>query len=75
VEYEPGAALRLKKKQRDRLIRLCDEHGDWVLGFMEEVWWRRLAPPRIKSWAEGNPLRVLEKERGKTDTEPKAVGC
>lgn len=57
------------------MIQLCDTHAEWVLGFMDEVWWSRIAHPRIKSWIEGNSLRLLEKEKSKTDTDPKALCC
>ncbi len=56
-------------------MRLCDDHADWVLGFMDEVWWSRIAHPQIKSWTAGKPLRLLEKARRKTDTDPKALCC
>ena len=42
---------------------------------MDEVWWSRIAQPQIKSGTEGKPLRLLEKERSKTDTDPKALCC
>jgi len=57
------------------LIRLCDNHEDWVLGFMDEVWWSRLAQPHLKSWTDGKPLRLVEKEWNKTDPDPKALCC
>ena len=57
------------------MIRLCDNHTDWVLGFLDEVWWSRLAQPQLKSWTQDNPLRLLAKEKRKTDTDPKALCC
>jgi hypothetical protein len=42
---------------------------------MDEVWWSRLAQPRIKSWTEDKPLRLLEKGWTKTETDPKALCC
>jgi transposase len=57
------------------LIRRCDNHEDWVLGFMDEVWWSRLAQPHLKSWTDGKPLRLVEKEWNKTDPDPKALCC
>jgi hypothetical protein len=42
LDHEPGPAIRVKKKQRDRLIRLAGAHSEWVLGFADEVWWSRL---------------------------------
>jgi len=75
MDHQSGSPLCVKKKQRDRLIRLCDNHADWVLGFMDEVWWSRLAQPQLKSWTEDKPLRRLAKEKRKTDTDPKALCC
>ena len=57
------------------MIRLCDNHEDWVLGVMDEVWWSRLAQPHLKSWTDGKPLRLVEKEWNKTDPDPKALCC
>ena len=42
---------------------------------MDEVWWSRLARPQLKSWTEGNPLRLPEKARNRADTDPKALCC
>ena len=42
---------------------------------MDEVWWSRIAQPQLKSWTEGKPLRLLEKEKRKTETDPKALCC
>ena len=57
------------------MIKLCDNHPDWVLGFMDEVWWSRIAQPQLKSWTAGKPLRLRETGRNKRDTEPKALCC
>ena len=75
MDYEPGSPVHLKKKRRDRLIQLCETHEEWVLGFMDEVWWSRLAQPQLKSWTEDKPLRLVEKVWGKTETAPKALCC
>jgi hypothetical protein len=37
----------LLKKRRDRLIRWAEAHPEWVLGYVDEVWWSRLAQPRL----------------------------
>src|SRR6266511_3034290 len=48
------------------LIPLATAHPDWVLGFLDECWWSRLALPSLHSWAEeGAPLRRVEKHRDK----------
>lgn len=57
------------------MIRLCDAHEEWVLGYMDEVWWSRLAQPHLHSWTEGRPLRLHDKEWNKTDPDPKALCC
>jgi len=57
------------------LIRLANKHDDWVLGYLDEVWWSRLAQPNLNSWADKKPLRLVEKQRQKDDTDPKALSC
>lgn len=75
LDHESGPAIRVKKKQRDRLIRLAAGCSDWVLGFADEVWWSRLAQPDLHTWADGQPLRLREMTLSKEDEDPKAVAC
>lgn len=42
---------------------------------MDEVWWSRLAQPNLKSWTDGKPLRLIEKDLKKDDPDPKALCC
>jgi transposase len=42
---------------------------------MDEVWWSRLAPPTLKSWTDGQSLRVVEKDWKNDDPDPKALCC
>ncbi len=72
----PDAQYELKKRQRDRLLRLSDYHPDWIVGFLDEVWWSRLADPMMHSWSEdGQPLHLVEKTADKAETDPKAIAC
>lgn len=57
------------------MIRIANNHEDWVLGYLDEVWWSRLAQPNLNSWTVGKPLRLAEKQREKDDPEPKALSC
>lgn len=51
-------------------------HPQWALGFEDETWWSRLAQPTLQTWRpEQHPLRLLEKLRPKTDSDPKALAC
>jgi transposase len=75
LDQEPGPAVRVKKKQRDRLIRLAAAHSEWVLGFADEVWWSRLAQPDLHAWADHKPVRLREMTLPKEDADPKAVAC
>jgi hypothetical protein len=75
LDHEPRPAVRVKKKQRDRLIRLAAAHSEWVLGFADEVWWSRLAQPELHAWAEDKPIRLREMTLPKEDADPKAVAC
>lgn len=54
---------------------MAETHPDWVLGYIDEVWWSRLAQPRLHSWADGDPLRLTELTVEKSDPEPKALAC
>jgi len=55
-------------------MALAARHPDWVVGFGDEVWWSRLAQPRLHAWGEA-ALRLVEKARAKADTDPKALAC
>ncbi len=49
---------------------------DWALGFGDEVWWSRVAQPRLASWTEADaPLRLLEQTARRDDPDPKALAC
>lgn len=56
------------------MIRGASANPDWVLGFQDEVWWSRLAQPGRSSWADGDPLRLHQRERVRGDA-PAAVAC
>jgi transposase len=45
-----------------------------VLGFGDETWWSRLAPPALHTWAD-EPLRLVEQSVAKDDPDPKALAC
>jgi transposase InsO family protein len=76
VDYQPRPGIHSKKKRRDRLIRLAEQHPEWVLGFGDEVWWSRLALPAVRTWqASDTPLRLVEQETPKEDADPKALAC
>jgi hypothetical protein len=76
MDYQPGPAVRPKKRARDRLIRLAPQHPDWALGYEDEVWWSRLVQPHLSAWAEtGESLRLVEKTVAKDDPDPKALAC
>lgn len=57
------------------MIRLSEQNSDWVLGYLDEVWWSRFAQPRIRSWESGEPLRLVQRAKAKTDSEPQAIAC
>jgi hypothetical protein len=72
----PDPQAELKKRQRNRLLSLSEQHSDWVLGLLDEVWWRRLHDPMMHTWAEaGKPLRLVEKTPDKAATDPTAMAC
>ena len=58
------------------MIRLAEAHPEWVVGFLDEVWFSRLARPSPNSWSEaGEPLRLVEQSVAKEDSDPKAISC
>jgi hypothetical protein len=58
------------------LISLAEGRPEWVVGFLDETWWSRLARPALHSWSEaGEPLRLIEQSVAKDDPDPKAVSC
>jgi len=76
MDHQPRSGICAKKKRRDRLIRLAITHPDWTLGFEDEVWWSRVARPRLASWAEEDaPLRLVEQTVARRDPDPKALAC
>jgi transposase len=76
VDHQPRSRVRTKKSARDRLIRLAAHHPTWVLGFQDEVWWSRLARPKLHAWVEEDDrLRLVEQAVAKDDPDPKALAC
>jgi transposase len=71
----PDPAYARKKHARDRLIRLAVGHCDRVVGYLDEVWWSRLAQPNLHAWAGAEPLHVQERSPPKGDADPKALAC
>lgn len=56
---------------------MAEGHADWALGFVDEVWWSRLAPPKMHTWCFANdePLRLMQKQKDKDEKEPLALAC
>ena len=74
MDHQPRPAVRPKKHQRDRLIRLAATHPAWALGFQDETWWSRVTQPRLHTWTtDGQPLRLVEQTVARD--EPKALAC
>ena len=72
----PGSRVRSKKRRRDRLIGLAEGRPGWVVGFLDETWFSRLARPALHSWSEaGEPLHLVEQLVAKDDPDPKAISC
>jgi hypothetical protein len=62
------------------LIDLASEAGrpEWVVGFLDETWFSRLARPSLSSWSEaGEPLHLVEQSVAKDDPSEatKAISC
>lgn len=58
------------------MIRLAERHTEWELGYVDEVWWSRLAQPNLSAWASPDePLRLVQLEKEKHDPDPVALAC
>ena len=76
LDPQPRSGLPQETNRRDRLIRLATTHPPWALGFADEVWWSRLAPPAQQRWGEaGTVTRLQELTCAKGDPAPKALAC
>jgi transposase len=71
----PDPLYALKKARRDRLIEVAAKHADWVLGFVDEVWWSRLQRPRMSAWADGPPVKMHLLRADADDPDPIAICC
>jgi len=71
----PDPRYAEKKARRDRLIELAARHPDWALGFEDEVWWSRLAQPRMHAWTDGPPMKVQLLRADDDDPDPDAICC
>jgi hypothetical protein len=57
-------------------MHLAQDKLDWVVGFLDECWWSRVAQPNLHSFSEENePLRLVEQSLAKDDPDPKAISC
>lgn len=71
----PDPHYAQKKARRDRFIRLAGKHPEWVVGFLDEVWWSRLARPSLRAWSAGDPLKLHVLSRPEDDPDPVAICC
>jgi DDE superfamily endonuclease len=72
----PAPEYARKKARRDRLIRLAQQHPDWLWGCADAVWWSRLAPPALRAWQDdAHPLHLVEQTVAHDDPDPKALAC
>ncbi len=46
-----------------------------MVGYVDEVWWSRLAQPALHAWSAEEALRLLERPPDTQDPDPKAVAC
>jgi hypothetical protein len=75
LDHQPRSPRRVQKKHRNRLMRLAAQPPDWVLGFADETWWRRLPQPPLHSGTAGQPRHLVEQASPKGEMVPKAFAC
>jgi hypothetical protein len=71
----PDPEYAAKKAHRDELLRLSAEHPEWAIGFEDEVWWSRIAQPKVRSWTDGPPLKMQVFKSEADDPDPDAIAC
>jgi transposase len=71
----PDPHYAQKKARRDRYIRLASKHPEWVVGFVDEVWWSRVARPPLRTWSAGDALKLHVLSRPDNDPDPVAICC
>jgi transposase len=71
----PDPRYAEKKARRDRFIRLAGRHPEWVVGFVDEVWWSRIARPTLRAWSAGEPVKMRVLSRRDGDSDPVALCC
>jgi transposase len=71
----PDPHYAQKKARRDRFLHLADKHPEWVVGFLDEVWWSRLARPPLRAWSAGDPVKMHVLSRPESDPDPVAICC
>jgi transposase len=71
----PDPDYARKKARRDHLLRLSADHPEWAIGFEDEVWWSRIAQPKVRTWTEGPPQKVQVLKREDDDPDPDAIAC
>jgi hypothetical protein len=58
------------------LISLAEGRPEWVVGFLDETLWSRLARAVLNSWSDAvELLRLIEQSVAKDDPDPKAISC
>jgi hypothetical protein len=56
--------------------RLAEDKVDWVVGFLCEGWWSKVAQPDLHSFShEDEPLRLMEQSVEKDDLESEVICC
>lgn len=71
----PDLEYAAKKARRDELLRASADHPEWAVGFEDEVWWSRVAQPKVRAWTGGPPLRVQVLKSETSDPDPDAIAC
>ncbi len=71
----PDPEYAAKKARRDYLLRISADHPEWAIGFEDEVWWSRIAQPKVRAWTGGPPLKVQVLKSEANDPDPDAIAC
>ena len=58
------------------MVAWASRQPTWAIGFLDEVWWSRVAQPSVHTWqASDQPVRLVEQTVPPDDPDPKALAC
>ena len=54
---------------------MAEARADWAVGYADETWWSRVAPPALHAWSDAGSPRLVALAVANDDPDPKALAC